>query len=151
MLGYGHWIPIKDGDDRARALVQRHYSRYVYKDGRKPLLFVGPGEKMVLLTADCLAPWVWNKFTNPDGQVGINNVIFRNEGPILSSELIREACALAEVRWPGERQYTYINPAAIRSSNPGYCFKLAGFRQCGVTKVHKLLIFERLAPSLNTF
>jgi hypothetical protein len=151
MLGYGHWIPIKDGDDRARALFHRHYSRYAYKDGRKPLLFVGPGEKMVLLTDDCLALWVWRKFINPDGAGGVNCAVFGSVGPLLSSELIREACALAEVRWPGERQYTYVNPRLIKSKNPGYCFKVAGFRQCGVTKVNKLLIFERLATSLNTF
>jgi len=31
-------------------LYERHYSKYHYKDGRKPKLFCGPGEKIVLRT-----------------------------------------------------------------------------------------------------
>ena len=50
LLSPSTWVPIKDGDDEARAFFDRHYSRYFYKDGRRPLLFVGPGQKMVLRT-----------------------------------------------------------------------------------------------------
>ena len=139
-----HWLPCKDGDRRALALFNRHYSKYHYADGRKPALFVGPGEKMVLLTVDCLALFVWRKFQG-DGQEGVNCAVFRNEGPILSSELIREASYWAEQRWPGERQYTYVKASAIQSSNPGYCFKVAGWKICGITKVNKLIILERPA------
>jgi hypothetical protein len=32
-----------------------------------------------------------------------------------------------DVYLPG-RMYTYVNPAKIRSINPGYCFKQAGWR-----------------------
>jgi hypothetical protein len=130
----GRWLSVKDGDARARALFDRHYSRRKYKDGRKPMLFVGPGEKMVLMTADCLALFVWCKFRSNDGQEGVSCTVFRNEGPHLSSNLIREACELAEQRWPSERQYTYVRPTAIRSTNPGYCFKRAGWQVCGTSK-----------------
>jgi hypothetical protein len=139
-----YWLPIRDGDPRARWLFNRHYSRYHYADGRKPMLFVGPGEKMVLLTAECDALFVWRKFISGDGQQGVNCAIFRNEGLHQSSALIAEAEQLAWDRWPGERLYTYVNPRAVRSVNPGYCFKIAGWRRCGETKWNKLLILEKL-------
>jgi hypothetical protein len=46
----GHWFGVKDGDPAAKALFDQHYSKHHYKDGRRPKLFVGPGEKMVLMT-----------------------------------------------------------------------------------------------------
>ena len=138
------WIEVRDGNDTARNIFDRHYSRYRYADGRKPLIFVGPGEKMVLLTPDALALFVWRKFISADGQQGINCAIFRNEGPKQSSELIRQADALADERWPGERHYTYVNAKKIRSTNPGCCFKMAGWRFCGMTKRRGYHILERL-------
>jgi hypothetical protein len=140
------WVEVRDGNDTARAIFDRHYSRYVYADGRKPLLFVGPGQKMVLLTPDARAVFAWRKFISDDGQQGINCAIFRNERPASrtdSSELIRAADLLADRRWPGERHYTYVNPRAVLSSNPGFCFIAAGWRRCGITKRRKYLILER--------
>lgn len=139
------WIPIKDGDDHARSVFDRHYSRYVYADGRKPKLFVGPGQKLVLTTPCRRALFVWRKFISGDGQEGVNCAIFRNEGAGLSSYLIRAADVIADLHWPGERHFTYVNPKRIRSTNPGYCFIQAGWRRCGITKHNKLLIFEREA------
>ena len=133
MFGY-LWLPSTDGDARARAIFDRHYSRRHYADGRRPALFVGPGEKMVLLTLSCDALFVWRKFINGDGQRGINCAVFRNESEHLSSDLIKEACELAWQRWPGQRLYTYINPNKIRSTNPGYCFKRAGWQKSCITK-----------------
>ena len=141
------WVVTVDGDDSARAIFDRHYSRYRYRDGRKPMLFVGPGEKMVLLRHDARALFVWRRFVSADGQDGVNCAVFRNEGCELSSHLIREADALADARWPGERHYTYVAPTKIRSTNPGCCFKAAGWRRCGTTKWNKLAILER-QPSL---
>lgn len=140
---YGHWVAIKDGDVAARAIFDRHYSRYWYKDGRRPRLFVGPGEKIVLVTSCYDALFVWRKYRSLDHQRGVNCAVFRNEGAVLSSLLIEEACQIAWQRWPGERLYTYVNPRAVQSRNPGYCFKRAGFRACGTTKARKLLILER--------
>lgn len=138
-----HWYAIKDGAPRGRWLLNRHYSARHYKDGRQPRLFVGPGEKMVLMTSDGLALFVWRKFINDDGQEGVNCAVFRNEGPHLSSELILEAEQLAWSRWPGERLYTYVNPGKIKSSNPGYCFLMAGWKKCGASK-GGLVILEKL-------
>lgn len=140
----GNWYSILDGDLRGRDLLNRHYSGRHYKDGRKPKLFVGPGEKMVLMTSDSLAIFVWRKFRDDSGQQGVNCAVFRNEGNYLSSDLIREACDLAWSRWPGERLYTYVNPRKVASSHPGYCFLCAGWAKCGWTK-GGLLIFDRCA------
>ena len=141
------WIEVKDGNDTARALFDQHYSRYRYADGRKPLLFVGPGEKLVLLTPDARAVFVWRKFKSADGQPGVNCAVFRNDGSQLSSDLIREADRIAWARWPGERHYTYVNQRRVRSVNPGCCFLKAGWRKCGITKKRRYLIFEILPPA----
>lgn len=142
------WRTVKDGNFIAREIFNRHYSRYFYKDGRRPKLFVGPGEKMVLLTPECDALFVWRKFLSGDGQQGINCAVFRNESQRLSSSLILEAMELAWDKWPNERLYTYVNSKRIRSSNPGCCFLKAGWKRCGVTKVNKLIILECLPSAL---
>jgi hypothetical protein len=147
MINEFNWLPIKDGDPRAYALFRRHYSALPYN--RRPrangMLFCGPGEKMVLLTQDCLALFVWRKFIDKSGQRGLNCAIFRNEGDILSSDLILEAEELARQRWPAdERLYTYVNQRKIKSSNPGYCFKMAGWTYAGQTASRKLHILEKL-------
>jgi len=117
--------------------MARHYSWNQYADGRRRKLFVGPGEKMVLVTADGLAVFVWRKFIDDCASApldAVNCAAFRNEGPHRSSELILEAETEAWHRWPGKQLYTYVNPARIRSSNPGCCFKQAGWRRTGTTK-----------------
>jgi hypothetical protein len=143
---FGTWVVIRDGDDDARSLFDRHYSRKCYADGRKPKLLVGPGQKMVLTTPCRGALFAWRKYISDDGQQGINCAIFRNETSLLSSDLIRAADELADERWPEERHFTYVNPRKIRSSNPGFCFIKAGYRRCGITKRNKLVILERPAP-----
>ena len=148
LAGTKYWIPIKDGDARARGLYHHHYSRYVYADGRNPMKIIGPGEYMCLLTEDSRALFVWRKFIDASGQKGINNSIFRNEGDILSSLLIREAVEMAWQRWPGERLYTYIAPKKIRSTNPGYCYLQAGWSKCGMTG-KGLIIMELVANKKN--
>jgi hypothetical protein len=124
------WIDVKDGNASALSIFRRHYSHKPYKDGRKPILFVGPGEKMVLLTPCARALFVWRKFISGDGQDGVNCAVFRNEGAGRSSTLIDAACDCAWKRWPRARLYTYVNPRRIRSSNPGFCFLMAGFHKC---------------------
>src|SRR3972149_396529 len=132
----GHWLGVHDGDARALGLFKRHYSyrRRAHGQPRGSPTFVGQGQKMVLLTQDCKALWVWQWSTvaRRDGQTGLRCSVFRNEGPILSSRLIVEADLLGSHRWPGERHYTYVNPRKVRSSNPGYCFLKAGWTRVGL-------------------
>lgn len=101
---------------------------------------------MVLLTATEDALFVWRHMLRPDlgGQEGVACSIFRNEGSVLSSVLIREACELASRRWPGLRLFTYVADAKIRSTNPGACFKKAGWRACGRNADGRLTILELL-------
>jgi len=140
-----HWWLTKDGDHDCLELYERHYSAYRYRDGRERKLFVGPGEKVVLRTESGDAMFVWRKFIDDSGQRGINCAVFRNEGQIRSSDLIRQADEIADCLWPDRRHYTYVNPKAIRSTNPGYCFIAAGWNRCGRTK-GGLIVLERVMP-----
>lgn len=129
------WLHVKDGNMTARAIFDGHYSRHRYKDGRKPKLIIGPGEKMLLVSPDALAVFAWRKFISDAGQDGVNCAIFRNEGAGLSSALIIEADRLAWERWAGERLYTYVDPKRTRHKrDPGRCFLRAGWRHAGWSK-----------------
>ena len=129
-MRYGDWLEFKDGNSRALHLFERHYTA-------RPLanreLFIGPGEKMVLLNEASDALFAWRKFKDDSGQWGVCCCVFRNEGTALSSDLISQAMDAAWNRWPGERLYTFVDPDEIESENPGYCFKMAGWRFCGIT------------------
>jgi len=148
------WWLTKDGDVNALAMYERHYSAYQYKDGRRRSQFVGPGETIVLRTDEYDALFVWRKFIDDCvfwhtihkrqyKQEGVNCAVFRNEGSIQSSDLIRQADAIADFAWPSERHYTYVNASKLRSTNAGFCFIKAGWRKCGVTK-SGLSILERI-------
>lgn len=140
------WLAVKDGDPRALGLYRRHYSRRVYRDGRRPRLIVGPGEKTVLLLTDGRGLFAWRRFVEI-GQAepqGVNCSVFRNESPEwLSSILILWAEEFAQHRWGAERLYTYVDPAEVESSNPGFCFQVAGWRKCGTTKSGLVVLEKR--------
>lgn len=139
LIGDG-WMQMKDGESSCREIFDRHYSRYTYADGRKPKLFVGPGEKLVLMQSDGAALCVWRKFISDDGQRGVNCAIYRNESERRASDMLRDAMRLAWARWPGERFYTYINPRAVRPTMErgrpvwGWCFYKAGWSFAGITE-----------------
>ena len=139
-----YWYLTSDGDEYCLELYERHYSCKTYADGRKRKLFVGPGEKLVLRTWEADAMFVWRNFVDDSGQQGINCAVFRNESQAQSSKLIQEADAIADAVWPDQRHYTYVNAQKIKSVNPGYCFKKAGWEVCGETTVNKLIIMERV-------
>ncbi len=149
MLPDGYWLSVKDGDPRAVALHRGHYSynarpatEAAPPGGRR---IVGPAARMILMTVNCdaLFAWIHPIVDRRDHQVGTNCSIFRNESPILSSTLIREADDLAWQRWPGERHWTYVDPKKIRSTNPGACFQKAGWTRCGMSK-GGLVILEKM-------
>lgn len=142
-----HWFEVRDGDLRLRPFFERHYSAKKkasrhYKNWRR---ICGPGEHMILLTQNCDALMVWLKeMIRHDGQAGVNCSVFRNEGNVLSSELISEATKLAWERWPQERLFTYVNPTKIKSTNPGYCFLQAGWHRLDGASSKGLVILELL-------
>lgn len=143
---------MRDGDDSCRAIFDRHYSRHVYADGRKPKLFVGPGRKYVLMRADGSALFAWRKYKSDDGQQGVNCAIFRNEGAEIASTLIAEAEQLAWKKWPMSRFFTYIDPAKVRPTMfrgfPvwGWCFYKAGWKYHGVSKSGKIILDREADP-----
>lgn len=141
------WQHRKDGDPAGFALYRRHYSA-AKNPNPKIRQFVGPGEKMVLMTVANDALFAWRKFIDhgAGGQHGVNCAVFRNESSHLSSDLIREAMGLAWERWPGQRLYTYVSAVATakrrgKANPPGFCFLKAGWRECGSTK-KGLLVLE---------
>jgi hypothetical protein len=152
------WIQTKDGDPVARAIFGRHYTynkkreqiSMFWQRNRNYMLIAGPGEKMILLTADKSALFVWRKFKSMDDQTGVNCAVFRREGgEIRASDLIREADRIAWERWPGERHYTYVDAKKTRRKrDPGRCFIKAGWNYCGMTK-GGLHILEILPGTAN--
>jgi hypothetical protein len=138
------WWLTKDGDKACLDLYSRHYSAYDYKDGRERKLFVGPGEKLVLRTWEGNAMLVWRRFIDDSGQCGVNCAVFRNESGIRSSDLIREADAIAFKLWPNCRHYTFVNAERIKSNNPGACFLAAGWQRLKEKTGSGLRILEKL-------
>ena len=142
-----NWIVGQDGEPELYVLYRRHYSSW---KNRNPKIaqFVGPGQHIVLTLPDRSALFVWRKFIDDSGQNGVNCAVFRNESKILSSDLIREADAIADFCWPGERHYTYVRAEAIKSRNPGYCFICAGWNRCGYTKAN-YHVLERITWNMG--
>lgn len=142
------WFELRDGDIRLREFYNRHYS----SRGGDSRQIVGPGRKLVLLTHAVDALFVWRKMLDDRAEFGggINCAVFRNEGPLLSSALILSAEEVVYRRWGVERLYTYVNADAVRSTNPGCCFRCAGWRTVGTTKGGhgrpQLLVLEKAAP-----
>ncbi len=136
------WWLTKDGDPACLELYERHYSAK-RRQGQLGQ-FVGPGEKIVLRTFDGDAFFVWRRFVDDSRQRGVCCAAFRNESSRLSSELVRQADAVADFIWPSARHYTFVDAGKIKSANPGFCFLRAGWRRCGRTK-GGLLILERPA------
>jgi hypothetical protein len=124
-----------------------HYSRRT--PGSKT--FTGVGQEIVLVTSDGNAVWACVRQRTPSargtggsrGRAGVadpspryiwRNMLFRNLGQSLSSDLIVSALARTYVEWfnrygqlPSERLRTEVDTRAVRSRNPGYCYKVAGW------------------------
>lgn len=163
----GHWLPVRDGDARVAALLSRHYSYRPYKDNRRRVQrhmgFCPGGERIILLTGTGDAAFIWRKFSaNPEmiekygWQTGIGCTFFRNEGAILSSDLIREACEIAWRRWPGERLFTFVEDEKVATSQQhgrakaGWCYRKAGWKPAGRNKDGRLTVLEIRPPHCVT-
>jgi hypothetical protein len=99
-----------------------------------------PGQTIVLSTSDDLAVFGWwrphpsSGLKSMSGLDGWTCCIFRNEGPVRSSDLILDAetaLVRAELGCGPDGMLTYVWDAKVRSVNPGYCFKAAGWRTKG--------------------
>ena len=139
------WLISDKGDPVARRLVDGitvngapHYSRQT--PGAKQ--WTRNGQNLVFVTANGLAVWCTfrptpGKATRPDGLDAWECTMFRNEGGGLSSELIQEAHLLSLALWgatPRDGLITFIRPDRVRSRNPGYCYKRAGWAVNGAAR-----------------
>lgn len=140
------WYHASNRDPRAVAIFSRHYSarqQQVYKQWLR-YGFTGQGEQIVLLTSQADALFVWRRQNyRKDDQIGVECSVFRNESGELSSKLILQAEQIAWEKWPGVRLFTFVNPSKVKSVNPGYCFKRAGWKFCGKS-TKGLHILEKL-------
>lgn len=135
-------------DQTPRLLADRHYSRQSH--GNKQ--FVGPGRVIILVDHAGLVvfAWRWQLKDRPDGQTGYECAIFRNESTRQSSDIIREAEDYAVRKWGPSRVFTYVDPAAIQSVNPGYCFKVCGWKSDGQSASGKIRLVKHLRLDCDT-
>ena len=110
----------------------------------------------MLLTRGSDAIFVWRLFreNNRAEPRGVNCSIFHNASAHLSSEMILHAEAWALISWPeAEWLYTYVNPKKVRSPNPGYCFKMEGWKLGPPSKSGLISLWKRASesPSPDSF
>lgn len=147
-----YWEITDKGDPDALALVdgvtelikgrsgfgKPHYSRQ--QPGTR--FFTRNGQNLVFITPDKLAVWVTfrptpGKAVRPDKRDAWECSMFRNEGPILSSLLIKEAVELSCAIWgkiPSDGLITFIRPEKTTykrspKSLPGACYRHAGWAE----------------------
>jgi len=130
------WRRVGKCHHGAVQLADRHYSRR--KVGSPQ--FMPPGQTVVLVTSDLSAVWGWWR-PHPDSGIRAMNgldgwtcTIFRNEGHVRSSDLIlaAEVALVSEGLGCGPDGFlTYVWDAKIKSVNPGYCYKQAGWKVRG--------------------
>jgi len=127
-----YWEQVTKFDPRTAALADRHYNRR--KTGAPQ--FMPPGQTLILLGPDELAVFGWWRPHPASGIPAINGLdgwtctIFRNESRVLSSTLILDAeAALYQTGTDigPDGLLTYVWDSRVRSSNPGSCFKHAGW------------------------
>ena len=146
------WTRVTKFNPLACALADRHYSRR--KIGAPQ--FMPPGETVVLLSGDARAVFGWWRPHPSSGLKAMNGLdgwtctIFRNESEILSSTLVLAAetflLALGVTIGP-DGLLTYVWDKKIRSSNPGYCFKIAGWRAVGRSADKRKTLLQKLVIS----
>lgn len=140
---YEPWIRTHAMDQSGMLLADRHYSRQSIGNPK----WNRPGNNLVLRTAMGDAVWTtWNGIRD-DGLEAWECTIFRNEAPekYLSSDMIRAAVQVTITEWgelPRDGIITYVAANKVRSTNSGCCFKKAGFKHIGESKVNKLLLFQ---------
>lgn len=132
-----YWHISNRADPRALPLADRHYNRQ--KIGAPQ--FVPPGSCLVLLTEHADALWVTSApiaaYVKHAWAGAWTCSLFRNEGTVLSSELIRSA--VAATRWyygepPALGFITFVDADKTRHKrDPGRCYRKAGWSHVGYT------------------
>lgn len=166
---HGPWLLSSSSDRAALDIVDGagrfaghgpHYSRRT--PGSKT--FTGVGREIVLVHESGAAVWACVYQRTPGargtgssrGRAGVTdlrarhiwrNMLFRNLGAGLSSELIISATEETYRQWlarygslPPERLRTEVHVASVRSRNPGFCYLKAGWERDRVVR-GKLYLF----------
>lgn len=135
-----YWQVVNKCDLRAVAFAQPHYSIATPNAAE----LGPPGQKIVLFGEDGLALWgshrpaPWAKIGRMDKFLGHSCFIFRNEGFILSSILIREAVGITAIEWNVAPFITYVAIGKVRRKrDPGRCFVKAGFKRIRIKEKTK--------------
>lgn len=145
------WRHSWRADPLAKPLADRHYTR----QNPASKQFVPPGRCLVLLSEAADALWVsaWPKaeFVKHAWAGAWLCSLFRNEGPQLSSQLIREAVAVTREHWgkpPPLGMVTFVDPSKVRHKrDPGRCFTKAGFVRLAERTKSGLIVLQ-LVPAL---
>jgi hypothetical protein len=134
-------------------MADRHYNRqHIGADG-----FVPPGACKVFIIGDpvsalWVSSWPMAEYTHHAWAGAWMNTLFRNEGAGLSSELILEAVAATRAMWgtpPPLGMVTFVDAEKTRHKrDPGRCYRKAGFKHVGFTKVNKLWAFQLLPEDM---
>jgi hypothetical protein len=137
----GRLIVVDKFDAESVMLADGHYSRQ--KPGTNQ--FMPPGRTIVIRDPEgtVVFGWLSQQFRD-DGENGYNCSIFRNVSGRLSSDVILECEQIVFEAWGENRVFTYVDPLHIRSVNPGYCFKKAGWIFVRRTQDGKHLLAKEL-------
>jgi len=157
------WLLSSSSDRRALDVVDgmgKHAGKGPHYSRRTPgsKTFTGVGREIVLVTDDGNAVWAVVLQKTPArrgtgasrGRTGSDdsgtrwvwrNMLFRNLGAGLSSELIRDALASTYREWtrrygnlPDVELRTEIDTRKVQSRNPGYCYLMAGWTRQKVVR-----------------
>lgn len=145
------WNVITKFDPRAAKFADGHYSRR--KVGSPQ--FMPPGQTLVLLSEDELSVFGWWRPHPASGLSAMNNrdgwtcTIFRHTGPGLASGLIlaAEQILLERHDCGPDGLMTYVWDKRVRSVNPGYCFKVAGWKPIGRSADNRKTLLQKLVTS----
>lgn len=132
------WCLSWRADPRARRLADKHYNRQAIGSAQ----FVPPGRCVVLTTANADALWITSwpiaEYVQHAWAGAWICSCFRNEGALLSSDLITTAVAATLAIWPEAPKLgmvTFVDAGKTRRKrDPGRCFRRADFEHVGFTK-----------------
>ena len=148
------WQLRNRNDSQCRELADRHYNRQsVGAPG-----FVPPGRCCVFYCetvtgrAFWVTSWPFAEFTQHAWGGAWVCSAFRNEGAALSSDLITQAVSATRHVFgapPALGFITFVDRGKTRAKrDPGYCYKMAGWRPCGRTKTRRLHALQLLPADM---
>lgn len=144
------WWRSWKADPAAVAIAADHYSRRrrARPDARQ---WCPPGRGVPLRAIESTGSAIWHTHW-PAADLAMHGFgdawicsIFRNLGAGLSSDLIVDALAVTRAELgdpPPAGTITFVDEHAVASPNPGYCFKVVGFRPVGRTKDRGLVVLQ---------